>query len=256
MAEIDQHLEIVRRRRDESALTQHRLRNDGRDIFIGHDALERIFQMPRAEEIARRIFQVVGAAVAISERDAIDLSGKRRESGLIRMRLAGEGQRHHGAPVERVFKRDDAGTLGKSARDLDGIFDCLGSAVHEDRLLRKLPRSHFIHALGEPNVALIRRHLHAGVEESVELIFHRADDRFLAMADVQAADAAGEVEVAVAIDVFKPGIFGFGNIDGRAVRKPAGHSFRAALGQGLRLRARNLRAELNSRHRKILVVSE
>ena len=225
VAEIDQHLEIVRRRRDESAFAENRLGDHGGDFFVRDHALEGVFEMARAVEIAGRILQRIRAAIAIRERNAIDLAGKRRESGLVRMRLAGEGQRHHGAAVEGVFEGDDAGTLGVGARDLDRVLDGLGAAVHEDRLLRKLAGRDFVHALGEADVALVRRDLHAGVQEAVELIFHRVDDRFLAMADVEAADAAGEIEVAVAVDVFEPGVFGLGDVDRRAVRKAAGHGF-------------------------------
>ena len=108
VAEIDEHFEIVRRRSDESAFTQDRFGNDRGDFFIGDDALESIFEMARAVEIAGGIFQVVRAAITVGERDAVNLAGERRETGLIRMRLAGESERHHGAAVESVFEGDDA----------------------------------------------------------------------------------------------------------------------------------------------------
>ncbi len=241
VAELNQHLEIIRRRRDESAFSEHRLGNHGRDFFVRHDALERVFEMARAVKIARRILQVVGAAIAVGKRDAIDLAGKRRESSFIRMRLAGERQRHHGAAVERVFEGDDARALGIGASNLDRVLDSLGAAVDKDSFLRELARRNFVHALGEANVALVGRDLHAGVQEAVELVFHGVDDRFLAMPDVEAADASGEVEVAVAVNVFEPGVFGFGDVDGRAVRKAAGHGFGAALGERLGFRAREWR---------------
>ena len=117
----------------------------------------------------------------------------------------------------------------------------------------KLARRDFVHALGQADVALVGRDLHAGVQEAVELISHGVDDGFLAMADVEAADAAGEIEVAVAVNVFEPGVFGLGNVDGRAVRKAAGHGFGAALGERLGLRAGNWCAKLNGRHRKFSV---
>ena len=60
------------------------------------------------------------------------------------------------------------------------------------------------------------------------------------MADVEAADAAGEIDVAVAVDVFEPGVFGFGDVDGRAVRKAAGHGFGAALARALAISGRGL----------------
>jgi hypothetical protein len=73
------------------------------------------------------------------------------------------------------------------------------------------------------NVAFVGRDLNAGVEEFVELAADGVDHSFLAMTDVGAADAAGEIDVAVAVDVFEPCVFGLGDIDGRAVRKAAGH---------------------------------
>ena len=88
------------------------------------------------------------------------------------------------------------------------------------------------------------------MQEAVELIFHGFDYSFLAMADVEASNTSGEIQVAVAVDIFQPGVFGLGNVNRRAVRKPAGHSFRAALREGPGLRARDGSAELNGRHRK------
>jgi hypothetical protein len=66
------------------------------------------------------------------------------------------------------------------------------------------------------------------------------------MADIETADAAGEVEIAVPVDVFEPGVFGLGNIDGRAVGKAAGHGFGAALGERSGLGPGNGCAKLNS----------
>ena len=86
------------------------------------------------------------------------------------MRLAGQRQRHHGAPVECIFESDDAGTLGVSARNLHRILDRFGAAVHEHRLLRELTRSDFVHALGQADVAFVGRDLHAGVQEAIELV--------------------------------------------------------------------------------------
>ena len=43
------------------------------------------------------------------------------------------------------------------------------------------------------------------------------------MSDVETADAAGKIQVAVAVNVFEPGVFGLGHVNGRADRKPAGY---------------------------------
>ena len=187
--------------------------------------------MTRAVEIARRILQVIRAAITVGERDAVNLAGERRESGFIRMRLAGESERHHGAAVESVFEGDDRGTLGIGAGDLDGVLYRFGSAVDEESFLGKLSRRDFVHALGEADVAFVGRDLDAGVEVFIELAADGLDDGLLAMTSVGAADASGEVDVAVAIDIFEPCVFGFRHVDWRAVRKAAGHGLRAARGE-------------------------
>ncbi len=165
------------------------------------------------------------------------------------MRLAGEGQRHHGAAVESVFEGDDAGPFRVDAGNLDRVLNRLGAAVHEDCLLRELARSGFVHALGEADVEFIGRNLHAGVQEAVELFFDRADHFVAPMASVRAPNAAREVQVAIAVNVLEPGVFGLGHIDGRAVGKAAGHGLRAALRKGLGLGARNGSAKLDGSHR-------
>src|SRR5437660_4878621 len=119
MAEIYKNLEIVRRRSNEPAFPQHGLGDHSRNFFVGDHALECIFEMPRTVQIARRILLRIRAPVAVSKRDPVDFARKWREPSLIRMRLAGQRQRHHGASVERIFESDDARSLRISARSLE-----------------------------------------------------------------------------------------------------------------------------------------
>jgi hypothetical protein len=65
------------------------------------------------------------------------------------------------------------------------------------------------------------------------------------MAGIGAADASSKIEEAVAVNVFEPGVFSLGYVDGRSVGKAAGNGFGAALGEGLRLRPRNRCAKLD-----------
>src|SRR5258708_14404435 len=127
------------------------------------------------------------------------------------MSLAGESERHHGAALEGIFEGDDARTLGVSACDFHGVLDSFGTTVDKEGFLWKLARSEFVHALGQADVAFVRRDLDAGVKEAVELVFDSFDHFVAAMAGVGTANAAGEVDVAVAVDVFEPRIFGFGH---------------------------------------------
>src|SRR5271166_4547089 len=95
----------------------------------------------------------ITAATSSLATTRLNVSSRWRESCLVRMRFAGESQRHHGAAVESVFKRDDAGTLGVSAGDLHCILYGFSAAVHEDSFLRKVARRDIVHALGQPDVA-------------------------------------------------------------------------------------------------------
>ncbi len=162
-------------------------------------------------------------------------------------------KRHHGASVEGVFEGDDRGALGVGAGDLHCIFDGLSAAVHEESFLRKLAGRDLVHALGEFDVAFVGRNLDAHVEELIELALDGFDDVLLAVAGVGAADTSGEVDVAVAVDVFEPRVFGFGYVDGRAVGKAAGHGFGAAGGERLGFWAGDWSADLNGGHRSSVV---
>ena len=54
-----------------------------------------------------------------------------------------------------------------------------------------------------------------------ELRLQGFEDGLPAMAGVGTTDASGEIDVAVAVDVFEPCVFGFGDVDGRAVGEQA-----------------------------------
>jgi hypothetical protein len=49
------------------------------------------------------------------------------------------------------------------------------------------------------------------------------------MSYVEAADASGEIDVAIAVYIFEPGIFGFGYVDGSSVRESTRDGFIPAL---------------------------
>ena len=61
------------------------------------------------------------------------------------------------------------------------------------------------------DVRLVHRHLKAGVHQAIELLVHGADDVRVAMAGVEDADAAREVQVLLAVDV--PDARAFGALD-------------------------------------------
>ena len=82
-----------------------------------------------------------------------------------------------------------------------GVLDRLGARVEEGSLGGAAERGHCEQALGERHADLVRHDREVGVEEACRLLLDGLDDLRVRVADVEAADAAGEVDVGVAVDV-------------------------------------------------------
>ena len=124
------------------------------------------------------------------------------------MRLAGERHCHHRAAVEGVFEADDRGTLGVGTCDFHGVFDGFGAGVEQDCFLREISRRERVQLFGDGDVAFVRRDGEAEMQKLLELSLIAAVTRGGLVADVEAADAAGEIDVAIAVDVGERGAFG------------------------------------------------
>ena len=116
----------------------------------------------------------------------------------------------------------------------------------------KVPGVSCVHTLGQLHVALVRRDLDAGMQKSSELRLDRGDHRLSAMADVQAADAAGEIEIAIAVHVFEPCILCAGDEHRGRLRDAARDGRFAAGGERTRIRSRHRRFQLDRAHVDIL----
>src|SRR5437667_12451560 len=110
--------------------------------------------------------------------------------------------------MEGVFETNDGGTLGVGAGNLDGVFDGLGSGVHEDGFLREIARSKRVEFFGDGDVAFVGSDGEAEMQVFLELLTDRGEHARRAMANIEAADAASEIEIAVAVDVLDEGAFG------------------------------------------------
>ena len=194
VADPPQALHELLRRDDEAALALHRLDDDRRDR-LGRD-LRREHPLERGERVGGR-----DPAVLVRERHAVDLGRERPEAGLVRVRLRGEREREERAAVEASLEADHGGPLRVAARELDGVLDGLGAGVEERRLRRAGERRDRGQALGVLDVDLVRDDREVGVEEARGLLLHRRDDARVRVADVEAADAAREVDERVAVDV-------------------------------------------------------
>ena len=110
------------------------------------------------------------------------------------------------------------GPSGVRAGDLHRVLHRFGAAVHEQSFLGKFAGRDLVHALGQAHIVFVGRHLNAGMQKTFELALDCIHHRLAAMTHVEAADAAGKIQVAVAVNVFEPGVFGLGHVDGRADR--------------------------------------
>ena len=175
--------------------------------------------------------------------------GRRRartaEAELVRVRLRGQRERQQRAPVERAFEGDHAGAAGGEARELDRVLDGLRARVEERGFRGAGERRPREQPLGQRCVDLVRDNGEVGVGEALELLLCGGDDMRMGMADVEAADAAREVDEDVAVDVGEQRAARVGRDDGEG----DGERRRDARGEPrqdlARPRSRDLRPQLD-----------
>ena len=127
--------------------------------------------------------------------------------------------------MEAAVEGDDRRAPGLRARDLHGVLDGLGAGVEEDALLVCAAAGRELAELAaDVDVGLVRGDHEALVQVAVHLLVDRPHDLLGVVAEVLAADAAGEVEVADAVgavDVRAVGRDGDDGGRGDAARDPA-----------------------------------
>src|SRR6266481_4767635 len=150
--------------------------------------------------------------------------------------------------MEGVLETDNGGALGVGAGDLDGIFDGFGAGIHEDGFFREIAGSEGVQLFGYGDVAFIGSDSEAKMQVLLELFADGGEDAGRAVADVEAADATGEIEIAIAVDVLDGGAFGARGENWRGVRRAAWNGGFAAGHQGAGLGAGYFGANLNGIH--------
>ena len=194
--------EELARRNYEAALTQYWFYDDGRDQLCRDVALEQIFERRRrAAHLARWISERVGAAITIGVRQAINFRRKRTKAGFVRLDLAGERQRQQRTTMKRVFEGDHARAAGVAARNLDGIFNCLCTAVSKECLLREIAGRERVQPLSQRDVRLMHGDVKTGVREVLGLVFNGFDNFRRRRANVQTAETARKIDIGVAVDI-------------------------------------------------------
>jgi hypothetical protein len=92
------------------------------------------------------------------------------------------------------------------------------------------------------------------MQEAVGLRMQRRDHARLAMAGIQAADAAREIEIAVAIHIFDDGAFSTVDENGRHLRYAARHGCGSAVEQRARAWAGNWSLQRDGGHGVVRVI--
>ena len=226
------------RRDDEAALSLNGLEDDRGDVLRCDAGREGALE-GRQGVLDRH------APIGVRERHPVDLGREGAEPGLVRAHLRGEGEREQRPAVERALERDHSGALRIGAGELDRVLDRLGAGVEERGLDRPGDRDERRQPLRHGDVRLVRDDREVGVAEALELLVRGGDDVGVAVADVQAADAAGEVDEDVAVDV------GQAHAPGRIGDDREGDRQRARDGAGnpfadlARARARNRGLEID-----------
>ena len=103
--------------------------------------------------------------------------------------------------MKAAAEADHRGPPGGHPCDLDRVLDRFSAGAEEDCLLRPIYRRDLAKPLGEPEVRLVVDDLKRSVGCVVELLPDRLHDARVGVADVHHADAACEVDVALAADV-------------------------------------------------------
>ena len=221
VAQAPQPPQQLGRRRIEPAFAQHRLDDDRCHARRVHIRLEQLLErlqrmLERDAVIQHRVGQVV------------DLRQHRPKAGLVGLHLAGETHARQRAAVEAARERDHGRALGMKARDLDGVLDRLRAGGQEYGLFGTGARGERVQLLRERDVALVRRHLKAGMYELFQLPRDRLLHLGVHVAGVEHRDAAGEVDIAPPLDVPDLGVAGTLGVHRERVRDAARDGLLAA----------------------------
>src|SRR5207302_3950305 len=207
------------RRHHEAALALDRFQ-DRRGQAVRADLLD---QAPERLQAGGHRFRLRREARAVEVGEGAPVDVRRQRSEVAIARPTGEGEREQRPAVEGILERDHAGPAGGVAGDLHRLLDGLGARVDEHHLLGDAARRDRAEALGEADVGLVREHVEGRVEHALRL---RPDGRHhfgVVGARVESADAAREIDVAVAIDVDQGGAPGRGDEDGVLLVDAAGN---------------------------------
>jgi len=147
--------------------------------------------------------------------------------------------------VERTLERDHARAACVQARQLDRVLDRLRAGVEERSALLARDRRQRAEALGELDRGLVGDDREVRVEESRGLLHDGLDDPWVPVPRVHHADAAGEVDEHVPVDIGDGGILRPLGEDRKMDEERPGDHVRLPLGERARARAGDRRTNVD-----------
>ena len=157
------------------------------------------------------------------ERRAEDIGREGTNVFFVRRDFTRHTQGQQRAPVIPAGKGDDTRPTGRSPRDLDRVFDRFGTGSDQQRFFRHVARCQRIQLFSQFYIGAVGHHLKAGVGIVIFLRLGRGDDLWVAMAGVQHANTTYKVDIAIAFNIPKLGIFRILRVDRRSRRNPTRH---------------------------------
>src|SRR5712692_574922 len=121
---------------------------------------------------------------------------------LIRLDFSGHRHRHQGTSMISIVESDNGRSPCGITGDLDRVFDSLCAAVQKDRFLLEIAWSQVNETFGESNIRFVHHHAKAGMREIGRLFCNGPGDLWPSMSNIHHTDAACEVDIAIAINIF------------------------------------------------------
>ena len=165
---------------------------------------------------------------------------ERTKTGPVGVHVVVHGGGQVGATVVPVVQHSNLGATRVLASNFDRVFDSLGSRVDEHGLLREVSGGVLREKLTDLDVGLVPGHSKKCVGDLGGLIGNGLDHCVVGVTHGHHPDTAGEVNEAVAINVFDDRVVGAGCVNGEGRGNSRGHSLDAALVHFFRARTGNL----------------
>ena len=191
----------ARRQGQEAALALHGFDHHGGHGVRRHLGDQRMVELFDAVVDVNLFAHPGGAAVEVGKGKTVDLGREGAEAALEQRIFAGHAEGHVAAPVIGALEHNERLPAGVGAGDLHRRLDRFGAAVEQRGFLGKIAGHQRIQALAHLNVGRIGGDDGAHVNELFGLCPDGIHHLARAVADCQRADAAGKVDIGVAIHI-------------------------------------------------------